>query len=285
MTPQPLPEPNTSDPWRLLPFSDAPMGRQCALSEGMLAALDETGMPAMRWYISRKRALVLGNGQSPAVADAEALAAAGVALYKRPSGGTAVLADATLVSLDLALPHSHPLATSDVVRAYAWVGALWAEACRSLGSSDARALSTDAVHALAPLARDDPLRLACYGSLSPWEVVIGEPPRKLVGLCQTRRRYGALYQCGVYLRLDAAALAELLALPADGRAAFAERLHATAAGLDETRGARLDARQVIVAFERALTTRHSVALTPASWLPSELEHAERMEATRFRPLV
>lgn len=74
MSPQPL-EPNASDPWRLLPFSAAPMGRQLALSEGMLAALDEANAPALRWYLPREQALVLGNGQPPTVADTEALAA------------------------------------------------------------------------------------------------------------------------------------------------------------------------------------------------------------------
>lgn len=277
--------PDTGDPWRVLPFSDAPMGRQFALSEGMLAALAETDAPALRWYIPREPALVLGNGQRPDVADAAALAAAHIVLYKRPSGGTAVLADSTLLSLDVALPHTHPLATSDVVRAYAWIGAVWADACASLGATDVRALPTEAVRALPPLERDDPLRLACYGTLSPWEVVVGEPPRKLVGLCQTRRRPGALYQIGVYLRRDAAALARLLALSAETCATFAERYAAAAAALDEATGATPDAHAVIAAFERALATRYSANLLPASWLPSELAYADRVEAERFQPLA
>ena len=287
MTPQPL-EPDASDPWRLLPFSAAPMGRQLALSEGMLAALGETGAPAMRWYIPREQALVLGNGQPLSVADGAALAAHDVALYKRPSGGTAVLVDAALVSLDLALPHTHPLATGDVVRAYEWIGALWAEALRGLGAADARALPAEEVRAFPPLARDDPLRLACYGTLSPWEVVTGKPPRKLVGLCQTRRRHGALYQTGVYLRLDSVALANLLALDPAGRAALTTRLAQSAAGLDEATEAAnspRDASAVIAAFERTLARRHSATLTPSAWLPNELAHAEGIERERFQRLA
>ena len=49
MTLHASPHPNSYDAWRLLPFSAAPMGRQLALSEGMLAALSETGAPALRW--------------------------------------------------------------------------------------------------------------------------------------------------------------------------------------------------------------------------------------------
>jgi lipoate-protein ligase A len=283
MTPQ-SPPPDAADLWRRLPFSDAPMGRQLALSEGMLAALEETGAPALRWYMPRQRALVLGNGQSAAIADSVALTAQRTALYKRASGGAAVLVDAALISLDIALPHTHPLATSDVVRAYRWIGELWAEALRSLGAADARALPTEEVRALPPLTKDDPLRLACYGLLSPWEVVIGAAPRKLVGLCQTRRRPGALYQTGVYLRLDAPALADLLALDPVNRATLAQRLSHAAAGLGDAAARPGDASAVMAAFERTLASRHGARPLPSAWLPSELAYADRIERERFQRL-
>lgn len=278
-------QPDAGDPWRLLPFSDAPMGRQLALSEGMLATLDQTGAPALRWYIPRETALVLGNGQRDVAVDTEALAAREIALYKRHSGGTAVLVDEALLSLDIALPHTHPLATGDVVRAYEWVGALWAEALRGLGATDSRALPVAEARELAALPKDDPLRLACYGTLSPWEVVVGNPPRKLVGICQIRRRHGALYQIGVYLRFDAAALAALLAPPAATRDALAERLARAAVGLDGALSAQPDAGDIIAAVEGALTRRHGVALLPAAWLPAELEYAASIEAERFQRLA
>ena len=270
--------------WRLLPFSDAPMGRQLALSEGMLAALAETDMPALRWYIPAERALVLGNGQSIEAADRVALAEQAAALYKRPSGGTAVLVDDTLLSLDIALPHTHPLATTDVVHAYEWVGELWAAALLRLGAAGARAIPTTEVRALPPLAKDDPLRLACYGTLSPWEVVSGAAPRKLVGLCQVRRRAGTLYQIGLYLRFDAAALAGLLALPPDRRQRLTDHLSCAAIGLDEAAGRRYSPQRVITSVERELRARYTVRLTPAEWLPTELAAADRLEAERFHRL-
>jgi lipoate-protein ligase A len=272
------------DAWRRLPFSDAPMGRQLALSEGMLAALTETGVPALRWYIPAERALVLGNGQSVGAADREALAEQATALYKRPSGGTAVLVDETLLSLDVALPHTHPLATNDVVRAYEWVGELWAAALRRLGATDARAIPTAEVRAVTPLAKDDPLRLACYGTLSPWEVVSDAPPRKLVGLCQVRRRAGTLYQIGVYLRFDAAALASLLALPPEQRQTLTGHLSCAAIGLDEAAGRRYPPRRVISAVERELRARYNARLSASAWLPTELAAVDRLEAERFQRL-
>jgi lipoate-protein ligase A len=273
------------DTWRLLPFSDAPMGRQLALSEAMLAALDETGAPALRWYIPTERALVLGNGQPLTVADHAALAAQATALYKRTSGGTAVLVDETLLSFDIALPHSHQLATTDVVHAYEWVGDLWAAALRSLGVTDARAIPTADVRALTPLAKDDPLRLACYGTLSPWEVVSGHKPRKLVGLCQVRRRAGTLYQVGAYLRFDAAALASLLALAPDTHATLTTHLSCAAIGLDEAAGRAISAQRVIAAVQRELRASHNAGLTRVAWLPIELNAADQLEAQRFARLA
>src|SRR5512146_1117243 len=178
-----------SDSWRVLPFSDAPMGRQLALSEALLAGLAQSQRPALRWYVPRAEALVIGNGQKPRIADFDACAERDIAIYRRTSGGTAVFVNGDLLSLDVALPTSHPLATSDVVDAYRWMGELWQEALVSLGAAKARALPVEEARSQPSLAQNDPLRLACYGTLSPWEVVVGR--RKLVGLCQVRRRPGA----------------------------------------------------------------------------------------------
>ena len=273
--------------WRCLPFMDAPMGRQLALSEGMLAGLATTDTPSLRWYMPRAIALVLGNGQRPAVVDYAACHRRSVAAYRRTSGGAAVLVDANLLNLDLALPHTHPtLATGDVVRAYRWLGEAWVAALQRLGIADTRALPTDVARALPPLAADDPLRLACYGTLSPWEVVTAEiAPRKLVGLCQVRRRAGALYQVGVYLHLDADALAGLLALPDDAaRATFAMRLRHAAAGLDEVSGRVDTATEVMRAFEQTLAEAFGAQLAPADWLPAERAAADAIERERFQPL-
>jgi lipoate-protein ligase A len=261
------------------------MSRQLALSEAMLASLVDTGQPALRWYIPTERALVLGNGQPVSVADADALAAQQTALYKRSSGGTAVLVDTTLLSLDIALPHNHPLATGDVIRAYQWVGALWATTIRALGGADVRAIPTEETRAISPLAKDDPLRLACYGTLSPWEVICGAAPRKLVGLCQVRRRAGTLYQTGVYLRFDASALASLLALTSDTRAALASRLTTAATGLDHATQQAHSAPRVSAACERTLRNDFQADLVHTDWLSSELATAADLESQRFARLV
>ena len=118
---------------RRLPFSDAPMGRQLALSEALLEECATSGTPALRWYIPAEPALVLGNGQEPRIANMAACHSAGARVYRRTSGGTAVLVNAELLSLDVILPAGHALWTSDIVNAYRWVGDWWEDALHSAG--------------------------------------------------------------------------------------------------------------------------------------------------------
>ena len=267
--------------WRRLPFSDEPMGRQLALSEAVLSQLAATGAPALRWYVPAEPALVLGNGQKPGMADMNACRATGVRVYRRTSGGAAVFVSEDLLSMDVALPAGHPLDTSDVVRAYRWIGDVWFAALTSLGAVKARAIPTEEVRAIPALAKDDPLRLACFGTLSPWEVVVGK--RKLVGLCQVRRRPGTLYQIGVHLRFDSKALGALLDLNHNTRKTLGTRLHNAVVGLDEAVGRPVTADEVIAAVEHALTSTLGAQFTLADYTAAELADADRIQRERFLP--
>jgi lipoate-protein ligase A len=278
-------QPNSSaqtDTWRLIHSDASPMGRQLALGEAMLAGLAERPEPTLRWYLTRDKALLLGNGQHPDAADLAACAARGVRVYRRTTGGTAVLVDADAVSMEVALPAGHPLSSGDVVRAYQWIGEAWAQALRSLGVSEAWAIPTEEVRALPPLPKDDLLRLACYGTLSPFEVVVGT--RKVVGLCQVRRRPGTIYQVDTHLRWRPGHLAPLLSIPPADQRRLARRLRGVACGLDELAGRSVPADEVIVAVEAALAERLGVRLALGDWRPDERAAAERIERERFQPL-
>ena len=272
----------SGETWRRLPFSDAPIGRQLALSEALLEECAASGTPAMRWYVPAEPALVLGNGQKPRIADLAACRAAGARVYRRTSGGTAVLVTTELLSLDVIVPAGHPLWTSDIVSAYRWVGAWWEDALQLLGATKARAIPTEEVRAIPPLAQDDPLRLACYGTLSPWEVVVGR--RKLVGLCQVRRRPGALYQIGVYRHFDPKALGVLLDLNNTTRKTLATRLHNATLGLDQATGGDAAHGEVIRVVEDALIRLHGARLEESDYTERELASAHRLQRERFRPI-
>lgn len=271
--------------WRHLPFSDEPMGRQLALSDALLNQLASTHAPALRWYISRQPALVLGNGQKPSIINLRACQEAGVHAYRRTSGGTAVLVNEDLLSLDLALPAAHQLATNDVVQAYRWVGELWEHALHQLGVTKARALPTEEVRALTALAKDDVLRLACFGTLSPWEVVVGTGRRKLVGLCQIRRRPGTLFQVGLHLHFHSKALGTFLDLNNNNRKTLGTRLHNAVVSLEEAAGRPISATEAVASFEDALTRRLGIQCIAADWISTEVSEATRIERERYQPLV
>ncbi len=269
--------------WRLLRSTNAPAGRQFALSEALLTVgLATTDRPALRWYVAKQPALILGNGQKPEAADLAAAHAAGVLVYRRTSGGTAVLLDEDAVNMEVALPPGHPLATGDVVRDYEWIGDVWVRALAALGIAGVRAIPLDEVRGLLPLAKDDPLRLACYGTLSPYEVVSGQ--RKAVGLSQVRRRGGVLYQMSTYLRWRPERLAALMALSSEDREALTRRLREVTIGLDELAGRTVTAREVMGAVERALIDRLGVRLVPSKWTLEELSAADKSQKERFQPV-
>ncbi len=271
-----------TETWRVVHSDTSPMGMQLALGEAMLAGLTEHAEPSLRWYVTPDQALLLGNGQRPEAADLATCRERGVEVYRRTTGGTAVLVDGDAVSMEVALPAGHPLSTGDVVRAYKWLGEVWAEALRALGIVEARAIPTEEVRALPPLAKDDVLRLACYGTLSPYEVVVGT--RKVVGLCQVRRRPGVVYQADTHLRWRPERLASLLAISKQQKRALARRLRTAAAGLDELAGRDVSADEVIAAVEAALVERVGAQLTPGEWRTDEREAAGRIEQERFQPL-
>jgi lipoate---protein ligase len=256
---------------RELPFSVELADRQLAGGPALLSALEETGQPVMRWYRIDRPALLLGSSQRLQVADQPACAAAGVSIHRRRSGGGVVLADAALLMLDLALPAGDPLYDHDVSESYRWFGQAWATAIRALGLP-AQVIAIAEARADTQ-ARDRVLAEVCFGGLSPYEVVV--EGRKLVGLAQVRRRAGALFQAGIYLRWLPERTAALLALDPAERARLAELLHARVvgiAGMSEGQAAAVIRQQ----FRRALERGAGLQPSPGAWHLSE--SAARAEA-------
>jgi lipoate-protein ligase A len=98
--------------------------------------------------------------------------------------------------------------------------------------------------------RESILLRACFGSLSPYEVLAGQ--RKVVGLDMIRRRAGSLLQAGLLLHWDTEQLAQLLGRTPEEQAILREGLPERAVGLDMLAGRTLAAEEVIAAFETVL---------------------------------
>jgi lipoate-protein ligase A len=273
--------------WRVLPATRAPAAEQLARSEALLREV-ATGAapPTLRWYGYDTPALILGVGQPPDTVDAALAGRAGLTVVKRTSGGTVVLADETLLALDVALPATHPLAGTDVLAAYGWLGETFRDALAALVSttppasagpsvvpgislvSVERARADQVARRSAPPDSDEYLRgLACFGTLSPFEVALsgaGRPDRKLVGLSQVRRRGVVLFQAGVYTTIRTLRhrlLAALLALPEAQRATFGDALARRMAGLDDLIPAPPHAAALCRLVEQGAAARAGMAAT------------------------
>lgn len=205
--------------------------------------------PVHSWSTVRAPALVLGRSAGAPAADAMAAAREGVEVVGRSSGGGPVLWDRDLLALDVVLPRGHALAGDDVVAAYRWLGEAVAGALRALGARDVELIGVE--RAREARRRPGGAADACFGGLSPYEVLAGG--RKVLGLSQARRRPGALLQAGIPMRLDAPRLARLM-----GRdAAFARALAQAAAGLDEV-APGTSAADVVAAVDAAVAERAGV---------------------------
>ncbi|MBW4047093.1 MAG: ligase [Proteobacteria bacterium] len=151
--------------------------------------------PVWRLWTYAQPAVVLGLAQRgmrlPVRPDAV------LPVMVRCSGGGAVLVGPWMLSMSVALPVEHPLVSDGVVASYAWLGRGIAQALEGLGVR-AQVLSPEQLHARRAGQPVPTLDWACFGGVSPWEVLAHE--RKLVGLAQIRRRNGVLLTAGILLR-------------------------------------------------------------------------------------
>jgi lipoate-protein ligase A len=149
--------------------------------------------PRVRLWTYRAPGVVLGCSQTALrerLVTGHALAGS---VVQRGSGGGAVLTGPWMVSASVVLPPGHPLLGRSTLSSYRWLGALHAGLLRDAGIP-AYAIPPEEVRLRPGDAR---LKWACYGGLSPWEVVVGS--RKIVGLAQLRRRTGVLLTSGTLI--------------------------------------------------------------------------------------
>jgi lipoate-protein ligase A len=274
--------------WLRIPLLRAPQSYHLALTEALLQTAAERP-PVLYWQIAEPEAMVVGIGQKLSDVDMDACQAAGLAIYRRAAGGTAVLAGPDLLSLDVILPPGHPLAGQDIVEAYCWFGDLWAKTLQRFGLS-AHLVSPAEAHAprsrrfLAQAERQEQLvRESCYGAISPYEITI--QGRKVIGLDQVRRRIGFLFQGGLLLRWDAERIASLLAALPEERPLLAEGLRARAAGIDELLGRDINTSEIIIRFEALLQEHYQADLSDMTIGPEIERQARGYEQERYAPLA
>jgi len=263
--------------WNILPLAIANQQYHIEESERLLAAASllsdrlgeartkfvgglnissSTDVPTLYWSMASAPGLVLGFSQKPEILNPAALAVENIPIYHRRAGGTAVFVGPHLLSLDVVLPPTHPLVLPDLVESYRWFGEAWVAALAQLGVQARAVLPSEAHGQRALLKREEAhereaiLRRACFGSLSPYEVVVGQ--RKVVGFDMIRRQVGSLLQAGVLLHWEAEPLAQLLGQTPEEQAILREGLLERAVGLDTLAGRVVTAEEVMEAFEEVI---------------------------------
>lgn len=169
-------------------------------------------------------------------------------LLERESGGGAVLTGPWLVSASVVLPHEHAWVCNGLIDSYGRLGQLHELALTELGVS-ARALPPQELqHSNGP-SGFRVVDWACFGSLSPWEVVNAEG-RKLVGLAQRRRKAGVLLVAGALIgAVDWSLLCDLTGHPEDK-----QRLHQCTVSVEEIIGSRIRVEQFAGNLKQSLET-------------------------------
>ena len=251
--------------WLVYPLTIADQQQHIELSEQLLRTASPGEPATLYWSQAQPAGLVLGFSQKQNVLNLQALADETFSIYHRRAGGTAVLVGPTLLSLDVILPAGHPLILPDIVESYRWFGEAWVAALSLLGVQT-RTVPPDEAHAQRDLRKQPDthdyellLNRACYGSLSPYEVVVGQ--RKVVGFDMIRRRSGTLLQAGVLLEWHPSTLARLLSHTPAEYELLQQGLSERAVGLDTLVGRVIYSNEVIQAFERVVLTDECMRLT------------------------
>ena len=129
-------------------------------------------------------AVVLGSTQRGDIVDGEFVAARGLEIAHRRSGGGAVFVDASVVWIDFAIARDDPLWDDDIARSMQWLGRLWSNALKGIGVTSRVHEGPAVVSALS--------RAICFCGTGHGEVVVDG--RKAVGISQRRTRNGARFQ-------------------------------------------------------------------------------------------
>jgi len=137
-------------------------------------------------------AVVLGSTQRDDIVDAEFVAAQGLEVARRHSGGGAVFVDASVVWIDFAIARDDPLWDDDIARSMQWLGRLWSSALEGIGVTSRVHQGPVVVSALA--------RTICFCGIGHGEVVVDG--RKAIGISQRRTRDGARFQTVLHTRRD-----------------------------------------------------------------------------------
>ena len=252
--------------WRLLlePDGDGAtnMATDEALLDAYLSAQGRDAAPTLRLYGWNPATLSLGKGQAAEGShDPAYLAAQGLGLVRRPTGGQAVLHERERTYCVVGRLDRPPF-DAGVLATYAAISDALRDGIESLGIE-----TTVAPQRPVSLPDHGPV---CFNVVSSHELL--HRGRKLIGSAQMRRRQAFLQHGSIPLRADAQRLGSAIGARAD---------HERFAGLSDSLGydPRVDVldHALVAGFER----RFGIELVPGLRTPWEQERIEGLRCWKY----
>ena len=259
--------------WRVIEHPPASGPWNMAVDEAILESVySGRSLPTLRLYAWQPACLSLGLAQPYAEVNAQALAANGWDVVRRPTGGRAILHVDELTYAVIA-PDSEPRVAGGVLKSYLRLSKALLEALRLLG------LKPEANEKEAHRNTDQP-NPVCFEVPSNYEITVAG--RKLIGSAQARRKEGILQHGALPLYGDLTRIIQALQFASEAAADHArERLLAHATTVEMELGRAPDDSQAkqafITAFERIL----NLDLQPGALSASEMQRVESLIAEKY----
>jgi lipoate-protein ligase A len=263
--------------WRLIVDEQPRSGpANMALDQALAEAVARgDSPPTLRFYRWSPPAVSLGRHQPAAEVDADAVAARGYEIVRRPTGGRAILHTDEL-TYAVAAPANEARVQGSVMDAYLRLSQALLAGLAELGVQADKAAGS---------VRAGPhVSAACFEVPSAYEITAGG--RKLIGSAQSRRAGYVLQHGSLPLVGDIGRLVDVLALPADTAAQLRGELVARAGTLAAALGVPEDAplvqfEQVAAALSQGFSATLNLQFRPAQPSSAELRRAAELIREQF----
>lgn len=253
--------------WRLLYSAPADGATNMAVDEAILQAV-AAGLvpPTLRFYAWEPPCLSLGRSQPARDVNLEALAADGVGLVRRPTGGRAILHIDELTYSVIA-PEGEPRVAGSILESYRRLSAALVHGLAYLG--------IEGISADRRLERcSGPSGPVCFEVPSHYEITVNG--RKLVGSAQMRAQGTVLQHGAVPLYGDLARICRYLVDHPDP-----ERVRLRAISVSEALGRQVTWAEVARALEIGFAAKLNLHLEHGELTPQEQAWAEALRKSKY----
>lgn len=262
--------------WRLLVTPPLTGAQNMAIDEAILQVLAAgEGQPTVRFFQWEPACLSLGYNQHWTDIDLPALAERGYTWTRRPTGGKAIL-HTDEATYSLIIPQDDPRIQGGVVESYRILSLGLLRGLAYLGINAEQASREESRQKRQETSGGGPV---CFDTPSVYEITVNG--KKLIGSAQLRRKKIVLQHGTLPLVGNLNRIIEVLAFPAEERAAQQAMLPARATTVEQVLGRVVSVDTAVAALARGFAEQFNLALAPAGLTPREQELAEQLYAAQY----